>query len=72
MTAAQVGARSHAGTASRLDATENPHAIVLLLLLFPEIIKGEQDWADLLVGIPATVLLWLLVTALVFRRKGLA
>jgi hypothetical protein len=55
-----------------LDARENPHAIFLLLLLFPAIIKGEQGWADLLVGVPATILLWLLAVALAFRKRRLA
>jgi hypothetical protein len=55
-----------------LDLRGNPHAIFLVLLLFPAVVKGEQDWTGLLAGIPATILLWLLAVAITFRRRRMA
>jgi hypothetical protein len=53
-----------------LDVRSNPHALFLVLLLFPSLVNGEQDWQSLLAGIPATLLVWLLATALTFRPRG--
>lgn len=52
-----------------LDIRANPHAIFLVLLLFPSVVKGEQDWITLLAGIPATVAVWVLAVLLTFRPK---
>lgn len=52
-----------------LDVGTNPHAIFLILLLFPSLVKGEQDWMTLLAGLPASALVWLSATALTFRRR---
>ena len=38
-----------------LDVRSNPHAIFLVLLLFPTLVTEEQDWATLLAGIPTTL-----------------
>ena len=54
-----------------LDARSNPQAVFLVLLLFPTFVNGEQDWVTFWASIPATMLLWLLATALTFRRRGL-
>ena len=52
-----------------LDVRANPHAILLVLLLFPSLVKGEDDWGSILASIPATLVIWLLATALVFRAR---
>ena len=54
-----------------LDVRSNPHAIFLVLLLFPTLVNGEQDWATLLASVPATLLIWLSATALAFQPRGL-
>jgi hypothetical protein len=55
-----------------LDVQGNPHGIFLLLLLFPSLVMAEQDWITLLAGIPSAVLLWLVATAMTFRRRRAA
>jgi hypothetical protein len=52
-----------------IDVRRNPHAIFLVLLLFPTLVKGEDDWASTLAGVPTTVLFWLLAVSLTFRRR---
>lgn len=56
---------------SVLDVRANPHAIFLVLLLFPALVKGEDDWITLLAGIPGMVLIWLLAVAVIFRPRRL-
>jgi hypothetical protein len=53
-----------------LDVRANPHAIFLVLLLFPSLVKGEQDWVTLLAGIPATVLIWVFSVRLTFCARS--
>ncbi|MGH3401402.1 MAG: hypothetical protein ACRDRJ_02615 [Streptosporangiaceae bacterium] len=53
-----------------LDIQANPQAVFLLLLLFPVIVKGEEDWTNILASIPATLLLWLFAVACTFKRRG--
>jgi len=52
-----------------LDVRDNPHAILLILLLFPSLVMSEQDWITLLAAIPPFVLLWLFTVAVTFRRQ---
>lgn len=52
-----------------LDVRSSPHAVFLVLLLFPILVKSETDWLGLLVGIPATLLIWLLTVSLTFRPR---
>ncbi len=52
-----------------LDIRANPHAIFLVLLLFPSLVLGEQDWVTFLAGIPETVLIWLVAVSLTFRPR---
>ena len=54
-----------------LDICTNPHAIFLVLLLFPTLVKGEDDWLSMVASLPAAVLLWLVAVALTFRRRRL-
>lgn len=50
-----------------LDVRSNPHALFLVLLLFPTLVGGETDWNALLGSIPATLFIWLLSVAIIFR-----
>ena len=52
-----------------LDVRVNAHAIFLVLLLFPSLVNGEDDWATFLAGIPVTVVIWLLALAFTFRAR---
>lgn len=52
-----------------IDVHANPHAVFLVLLLFPSLVKGEQDWVTLLAGIPATILVWAFSVLLAFRAR---
>jgi hypothetical protein len=51
------------------DIRANPHAIFLIVLFFPVLVKGEDDWVGILAGIPATIVIWLLAVALTFRPR---
>ena len=52
-----------------LHVRENPQAVFLVLLLFPSVVSGEQDWVTFLASIPTTVLVWAAATALAFRPR---
>jgi hypothetical protein len=52
-----------------LDVRANPHAIFLVLLLFPTLVKGEDDWQTILISIPATLFVWLVAVAIMFRTR---
>lgn len=52
-----------------LDVRTNPHAVVLVLLLLPDLVKSEQDWVTLLAGIPGTLLVWIFVVMVAFRKR---
>jgi len=49
-----------------MDARRSPHAMLLVLLLFPGVVKGETDWATLIAGIPAMLVTWRVVVAFAF------
>lgn len=53
-----------------LDVRTNPHAVFLVLLLFPSLVNGEQDWVTLLASLPATLLVWVTATLLAFRSQS--
>ena len=50
------------------DTRENPHGMLLVLLLFPSLVKGEADWVTFVAGIPGTGFIWLLAVAFTFRH----
>jgi hypothetical protein len=52
-----------------LDVHANPHAAVLVLLLFPVLIQGEEAWQSVMAAIPAIVVTWLFALVLAFRRR---
>ena len=51
-----------------MDVCGNPHSVFLFLLLFPSLVKQEDDWMGTLAGIPGMLLVWLFATYLTFRR----
>jgi hypothetical protein len=55
---------------SIVDVHANPHSIVLVILLFPPLVKGEAGWAPIMSGIPGTLLLFWMIIHLTFRPKG--
>jgi hypothetical protein len=52
-----------------LDVCGNPHAQFLFLLLFPGLVKQEEDWGGLLASLPGLLVIWLLATYLTFRQR---
>jgi hypothetical protein len=52
-----------------LDVRANPHAIFLVLLIFPNLVGGQEDWLSLLTTIPATTCVWLAAVAFTFRVR---
>ncbi len=52
-----------------MDIYGSPHCVFLFLLLFPSLVKQEDDWVGTLAGIPGTLLIWLFATYLTFRKK---
>ena len=52
-----------------LDVRVNPHAILLVLLLFPTLVGGETDWSAFLGAIPAISFVWLLSIAIIYRPE---
>ena len=53
-----------------MDVYGSPHCVFLFLLLFPSLVKQEDDWVGTLAGIPGTLLIWLFATYLTFRRES--
>jgi hypothetical protein len=52
-----------------IDVRTNPHAVFLVVLLFPSLVQGEDDWQSVLVSIPGALLVWVLAVALTFRAR---
>jgi hypothetical protein len=52
-----------------LDVRKNMHAIFLVLLIFPLLVKGEDDLASILASIPGILLVWLVAVAITFRSR---
>ena len=51
-----------------LNVRMNPQAVLLVLLLFPTFVKGEQDWVTLLAGVPADLIIWWLAATISFGK----
>jgi hypothetical protein len=51
------------------DVRSSPHAVLLVLLVLPDVILGEVDWSTMLAGIPGTLCLWMLAVRLTFRPR---
>ena len=52
-----------------IDVRGNPHSMFLFLLLFPTLVKQENDWVGMLGGTPGALLVWFLAVYLTFRKK---
>jgi hypothetical protein len=52
-----------------LDVRTNPHVAFLLLMLFPVLIQGEEDWETVMAAIPGIAVTWVLALVLAFRRR---
>lgn len=52
-----------------LDIRKNPHAILLILLLFPSVVVAESGWVAIFSGLPSTLFVWLLAVAVAFRIR---
>jgi hypothetical protein len=52
-----------------MDLRGNPHSIFLFLLLFPTLVKQENDWIGMLAGTPGVLLVWLLAVYLTFEKR---
>lgn len=53
-----------------MDVRGNPHAVFLFVLLFPSLVKQENDWVGMLAGLPGTLLIWLFAIYVTFRKSG--
>ena len=54
-----------------LDVRASAHAAFLVILLFPDFVKSEDDWITLLAGVPGLIVLWVAVVTLSFARRRL-
>ena len=52
-----------------LNVRRDPHAVFLVLLLFPSLVGGEQDWEAIVAAIPTTISIWLLCVVIAFRVR---
>jgi hypothetical protein len=52
-----------------MDVRGNPQSVFLFLLLFPSLVKQENDWVGMLAGLPGTLLVWLFAISLTFRKR---
>jgi hypothetical protein len=51
-----------------LDVRKSPHAVLLVLLLFPALVKAESDWVSLLAATPGWIAIWLVAVRFSFTR----
>lgn len=52
-----------------IDIRASPHAVFLVVLLFPTLVQGEDDWQSVLTSLPGALLIWVLAVALTFRAR---
>lgn len=50
-----------------LEIGNNPHAVFLVLLLFPSVVVAESGWVAIFMGIPSTLFIWLFSIFITFR-----
>jgi hypothetical protein len=48
----------------------NPHALFMVLLLFPVLVQAENDWVSMLNGLLTLTLTWVAAVALAFGRRS--
>ena len=54
-----------------LDIRTDPRTVVLVLLLFPALVKAENDYVSTLISIPSAVLVWLAFRIIAFPKRSL-
>lgn len=52
-----------------LDVRASAHAALMVILVFPDLVKSEDDWITLLAGLPGLFVLWVAVVAFSFSRR---
>ena len=52
-----------------LDIRASAHAALIVILLFPDVVKSEDDWITLLAGLPGLFVLWAAVVMFSFARR---
>ena len=52
-----------------MDVYGSPYCAFLFLLLFPSLVKQEDNWVGTLAGIPALLLIWIFAIYLTFRKR---
>jgi hypothetical protein len=52
-----------------MNVRGNPHSVFLFLLLFPNLVKQENDWVGTLASLPATLVVWFFVVHVTFRKR---
>jgi hypothetical protein len=55
-----------------IDARRNPHAGMLLLVIVWSTVVGEAGWVQIFSSIPVLAAFWVVVVALVFRRRSVS
>jgi len=52
------------------DIRTSPHAVFLLLLIFPVLVKNEEDVVSLLLAVASSLAVWLLAVAVAFAPRS--
>ena len=52
-----------------LNVRASAHSAFLVILMFPDLVKSEDDWITLLAGVPGLILLWVAVVMFSFARR---
>lgn len=52
-----------------LDVRASAHSAFLVILMFPDLVKSEDDWITLLAGLPGLIVLWVAVVMFSFARR---
>jgi hypothetical protein len=52
-----------------INVQANPQSAFLFILLFPSLVKQENDWVGMLAGLPGLLLVWFLAVHLTFRKR---
>jgi hypothetical protein len=52
-----------------LDVRTDPSAVFLVLLVFPSLVKAENDWVSTVAGVPTAIIIWLVLRAVTYYRE---
>jgi hypothetical protein len=55
-----------------VDVRTDTHAVFLVMLMFPSLVRGEYDWQSIIAGTPENLVVWLLALCVTFgwRRRA--